>query len=1331
MKLATRCPVGLASLIAIMSGVLCTAQTAPFDRNTPQTSTLPRQVQTGYGKLSLAFEANKGQTDPRVQFLSRGSGYSVFLTAGGMVLSLRPTESVVPSTVADTSAKVAAAATAGLVPKNAVAAKPVATMVFNLVGAASNPKAVGEDPLPTKVNYFIGNDPRKWQTNVQTYGRVRYENVYPGIDLLYYGNNRQVEYDFVIAPGSDANKIEFSVKGADALNIDAEGNLVLAKGTSQLRFQAPGVYQGVNGSRVKVVGSYSVKDSSHIGFTVAPHDNSKTLVIDPVLVYSTFLGGRDDDQGEAIAVDSIGNAYVTGITNSPDFPLASPGNFNPNQQRIFIAKLDVSGSTLLYVDYFGGTSGSDSPYGIAVDSQGSAYVAGLAESSDFSVLNAYQATKGGFANAFLTKFSADGSSFVYSTYLGGSNFDYAQAIGVDSAGEATLAGLATSHNFPLANAYQSVVAPDQNSNWGDYAFFSRFSADGSSLVYSSYLAGNLDQYCVNECGPYTDITGLALDGSGNLYVVGNTSTTNFPTTPGAYLTTYPGLFNTYVPFISKFDTLGAIAYSSYFGGTLSSQATAVAVDSSGFAYVTGYDQGGDGFPVTATTICDPNSEYCSGIFIAKFDTAGATLAYSTYLGQNNNGVGQAIQVDANGNGYVIGSDNSGGQFMPVNPIEGYSGNGDMLIVEIDPLASTQLFATFLGGGVYDHPTGLALDNSGATYVTGVTQSSNFPVTQSAFQSSFGGQSDAFVVKIASADAPAFTVGPSFLQFSTLNVGVTSSPQSAVLRNMGSAPLTIASTTVTGDFAETDDCGTTVAAASFCTFTVTFTPTAAGSRFGFILLADNAAGTPHVINLIGDGSSPAVTVSPQSLTFPSVLVGQTSSAQAITLSNTGNATLNIGSISASTNFAETNNCPPALGLGARCQIQVTVTPTAGGVVTGALTLTDNAAGGTQNIALSGSGYVTTATFSPSALTFATTAVGSSSAAQIVTITNTGNTPMIVTNVTATTGFAQTNNCTSVPVSGACSISVTFTPTIGGTQNGTVTINDNAQGNPHAVTLSGNGVAGVASISPSSLTFGSDAVGTASAPQTIAITNTGNGTLTVSGVQATDDFAIGNNSCTSVAAGATCTLQVTFTATASGTRTGTVTFTDSAANSPQVVTLTGSGIDFSMSPSGGSATVKAGATATYSLSVGSIGGTFSNQVNLTCQGVPADSVCSINPTSVVPGAGNASFTVAIRTSGTTARLSDPGAASRPMFASWTLAAGLGLFGTFLLGTGRGRKRTGILLLALVLIAAMLLCVGCASLKTTPAQTGTPAGTYTVLVIGSSGSAQHFSSLTLIVQ
>jgi hypothetical protein len=344
-------------------------------------------------------------------------------------------------------------------------------------------------------------------------------------------------------------------------------------------------------------------------------------------------------------------------------------------------------------------------------------------------------------------------------------------------------------------------------------------------------------------------------------------------------------------------------------------------------------------------------------------------------------------------------------------------------------------------------------------------------------------------------------------------------------------------------------------------------------------------------------------------------------------------------------------------------------------------------------------------------------------------------MTVSAVTVTGGFAQTNTCSSIPASGTCTISVTFVPTTSGAQTGTLTINDNAQGNPHAVSLSGTGLAGAAQLSASTLTFTALTVGTTGSAQTITVTNSGNGPLTVTGIQATGDFAQTNN-CASVAANSgTCTIQVTFTPTSSGTRSGTLTLTDSAVNSPQLVSLSGSGIDFGMPAAGGSDTIKAGATASYTMSITPVGGAFSSPVSLVCAGAPAFSTCTVNPTSVTPGANPSAVTVTLKTAGTSAQLSTPGAAPRSTFAFWTLTTGFGLFGMFLIGTRQGRQRASTLLVLMVLMIGVPFWVGCgstsSSTKTAPAGNSTPTGNYTVLVIGTSGSVKHFTSLTLTVQ
>jgi Abnormal spindle-like microcephaly-assoc'd, ASPM-SPD-2-Hydin/Beta-propeller repeat len=1299
-----------------------------------------------YGKLPLLFEKNQGQTDPRVKFFSAGAGYSVFLTSGEMVLSLRPSDVVNPSAFMPSASAAPTHNAQSTGRRQPVAPTvtnkaPRTTMVFKLVGAKANPEVVGENLMPTKLNYFIGNDRTKWRKNVATYGQVRYKNVYPGIDLVYYGNQHQMEYDFDVAPGADASKIQFDIQGADNLSINTNGDLVLKKGAGELHFQAPIVYQQSQGKRTQVGGSYAVSGTNRVAFNVAAHDNTKPLVIDPVLAYSTFLGGSSYDQASGIAIDSTGNAFVTGATQSPDFPLATLGSLTAGQNLLFLAKLDVSGTTLLWADYICGTSGNDNAQAVATDSQGNAYITGNANSSDFPTVNPFQAALSGGGDAFLTKVSPDGSTLVYSTYLGGSNWDYATGVAVDSTGAASIAGYTSSLNFPVANAFQP-TAPTTQYNY-EFSFVSKFSADGSSLVFSTYLAGSQTN-CYYGCNPYSEINGIALDPNGNVYVAGQTDTLDFPVSEGAYQATNPTTNNNYdanTSFVSSFTPSGGLNYSTYYGGSNYAYIYGIAVDANGSAYVTGNAPADGSFPVTNTTICDPSSANCSSAFVTKLTPDGTGVVYSTFLGPNNNTQGQKIKLDTNGDIFVLAYSGNG-SYILTNPIETFNNNGGVMIDEIDPNGATELFSTFLGGNNGAQPTDFAVDSNSSVYVTGVTNSNDFPVLQSAFQSQNGGQADVFISKIAQDNASAFSVYPSLLQYSTRTVGSTSAPRTAILRNMGTAALNINTKTLTGDFAETDDCGSVVPAAGSCTFTITFTPTAPGSRFGTILFGDDAAGSPHFINLVGDGSSPIVVLNPTSLTFASASVNSTSAAQTVTLSNTGNATLNIGNIQMSGDFAQTNNCPSSLGFGSSCQFQITFTPTEGGSRTGSMTLTDDAPDSPESVTLSGSGFVTTGTVSPGTLSFGNQNLNVASAAQVVTVTNTGGNVMTVSGVSTTGDFSQTNNCSSLAADGGtCAISVIFTPTTSGSRSGTLVINDNAQGNPHSVSLGGMGIAGTASLSAASLSFTPLNVGATSAAQTLTITNTGNGPLTISSIQVNGDFAQTNN-CTTVAATSSCAVQVTFTPSSSGSRTGNLTITSSAIGSPQSVSLTGSGIDFSMPSSGGSSTVKAGATATYQLGISPVGGTFSNAISLACEGVPALASCTINPTSVTPGASTSSVTVTVTTKASAAVLDMParGAVPQRTFAGLWMVNGLGIFGVLIFGNLSGNKnrksrKSWFILLGFAL-TMMIVLAGCGGASTSTSTTpppvaGTPAGTYTVIVVGTSGSAQHFSSLTLIVQ
>jgi len=426
--------------------------------------------------------------------------------------------------------------------------------------------------------------------------------------------------------------------------------------------------------------------------------------------------------------------------------------------------------------------------------------------------------------------------------------------------------------------------------------------------------------------------------------------------------------------------------------------------------------------------------------------------------------------------------------------------------------------------------------------------------------------------IGYAQSPIVTLSPTSLTFPSQLVGTTSSPQNLTLTNTGTASLSITKISLTGangkDYAQTNNCGKTLAAGASCTITVTFTPTAKGTRTANVGVTDNAAGSPQTVSLTGTGLAPFVKLTPTSLTFSGQQVGTTSASQKVTLKNTGTATLTINSIAASGDFAQTSTCGSSVAINASCTITVTFTPTAEGTRTGSVSISDNASGSPQAVTLTGTGLAPLVSLSPTTLTFSSQTVGTTSSPQNVTLTNTGNSSLSITSITISGDFAQTNTCGSTVAAGAnCSISVTFTPTTTGTRTGVVTITDNATGSPHSVSLSGTGTIATApavSLSTTSLTFGNQVVGTTSSPQSVTLTNTGNATLSITSIAASGDYAQTNTCGSSLAAGANCSVSVTFTPTTTGTRSGTITFTDNASDSPETVSLTGTGMNAVASP-----------------------------------------------------------------------------------------------------------------------------------------------------------------------
>ena len=612
----------------------------------------------------------------------------------------------------------------------------------------------GLEGLPGKSNYFLGNDPDKWRTNVPHYAKVQYKDVYPGVDLVYYGNQRQLEYDLVVRPGTDPGAITLSFEGVERLRIDAQGDLVLETQDGEIRQHKPLVYQEVDGGRQEIAGAYVLSGGRQVGFQVAAYDASRPLIIDPVLIYSTYLGDSGQDGARDIAVDSSGNIYLTGTTDSTSFPTASPiqaaiGGGSGNDA--FVTKLNAAGSALIYSTYLGGSAferGRD----IAVDASGNAYVVGRTFSTDFPTASPFQAALGGTQDAFVTKLNAAGSALVYSTYLGGSASETGFEIALDSSGNAYITGSTSSTDFLTASPIQAA------SGGGTDAFVTKLNAAGSALVYSTYLGGS-----GSDSG-----RGIAVDASGNAYVAGRTPSTDFPTASPiqAALGGTGGLLDA---FVTKFNAAGsALVYSTYLGGSAADFAKGIAIDTSGNAYVTGETDGSTDFP-TASPIQSTFGGGCCDGFVTKLNVGGSALVYSTYLGGSNIDDGVSIAVDASGNAYVAGRTGST-DFPTADPVQAALGGGsgsDVFVTKFNPTGSAFVYSTYHGGSSTDQVEGIAVDASGNAYVTGRTSSTDFPLLNP-FMSYIGGNTDAFVFKIGPPPPPppvcTYSISPTSASF---------------------------------------------------------------------------------------------------------------------------------------------------------------------------------------------------------------------------------------------------------------------------------------------------------------------------------------------------------------------------------------------------------------------------------------------------------------------------------------------------------------------------------------------------------------------------------------
>jgi photosystem II stability/assembly factor-like uncharacterized protein len=476
-----------------------------------------------YGSLPLSFESNQGQSASQVKFLARGSGYAIFLTEEETVIKLLPSgnsDSAILNTAQDKQVDEPLQKTMPIAPARKDAAvqnhpspKQQDVLRIKLIGANRPSRIRGVDELQFKSNYFIGKDETKWRTGISNFAKVHYEQVYVGIDMIFYGRQQQLEYDFQIAAGVNPAKITLALEGAKSLRLDAKGDLVLLVGGKEMRQRKPMAFQEINGVRQNVAVRYVRKGNKQIGFQLGRYDKSKPLVIDPVLVYGTYLGGNSTDNGNAIAVDANGSAYVTGTTISIDFPLVNPLPPGPsNSRKLFISKLNPTGTALIYSSFIGSGHSSDIARDVKVNSSGNAYVVGQTNSENFPVANAIQAQLAGGIDAYVMKLSPTGSSLVFSTYLGGMEDDVANSVAVDGNDNAIIVGLTHSTNFPVVNALQPAINRLQD------AFVTKLSSTGSAFVYSTYLGGSATEAA----------NGVATDAAGNAYVVGITQSGDFP-----------------------------------------------------------------------------------------------------------------------------------------------------------------------------------------------------------------------------------------------------------------------------------------------------------------------------------------------------------------------------------------------------------------------------------------------------------------------------------------------------------------------------------------------------------------------------------------------------------------------------------------------------------------------------------------------------------------------------------------------------------------------------------------------------------------------------------
>ena len=1061
----------------------------------PTTSQGPAAALTGAASTlrpPLSFEANLGQTRADVRYSALAPGYAVHLADSGVyfVYAEAKSRGWLERLKRDLLARVLH------VPRGRAA--QAHTLAIEFAGARPALQWQATEPTAGRSNFLRGNDSSRWQRDLPHYTRVSAQAVYPGVDLTFYGSHGNLEYDFLVAPGGDPAQIRLRAQGAGTPRLAVSGAVEWGDGENPVHLRPPVAYQDIGGQRHLVAAAYTLR-GSEVTLQLGDYDATQLLVVDPVLDFAALIGANDNTTVPfGMSVDASGNVFIAGTTCSSAFP-STPGSLSVQGgasllsndcEDVFVSKLSPDGSSLIFSTFLGGAR-RDFGTRMAVDSAGAVFLTGVTTSTDFPVTaGSYQRTAGGgicvtssrrpvpCTDAFVVKLSADGSQLLYATYVGGSQFDGGSAIAIDAAGAAYVAGVSNSSNFPVIAGAPQTALGGGTCYLGTLPCFDavvfKLSPNGSQLLYSTYLGGN-----DNDFG-----SAIAVNAAGEAFAGGMATSNNFGTTVGAYQTAHSVAASQDDAFVVKLSADGRTKlYSTLLGGARSDWPLDIKIDASGNVLLAGATTSPD-FPTT------------SG-------------AYQTSYGGPSNDT--------------------------CVPELSYPPCGDAFLAKFNAAGSALVFSTLLGGSDRDSAISMSVDAAQTIWLTGAARSVNFPTTADRyFDTQYG---SGFLAQF-SADGRQLLFSTGLLPINDYAVGtVVSTPGNGYVYVTGQADISnTAAVTVNGFRA---------------------------GNYGAFVMRFAAA-----------GPVPAVQLTPASLVFPSSIdnqpIGSSSAAQTITMTNSGAG--NLQAIiafkqNATSDFSQTNNCPVTLAPGANCTIAVTYTAISPTPVSGYLIVTGNAPG-THSVALTGRvNNPQGGAFLPAVLDFGGQAVGSSApplTAGLDLQTVDQYPRVLAVNIGGANAADFSVSLANCSIGSSCSISARFAPQTGatGTRTATVSVATNAYASPQVLTLTGVVASGPAlRLSNSSVDLGNATVGSPAPLGGVMLYNTGASTLTVSGIAASADFIFSGGSCGAlpfkINAQASCSTEIQFQPSQLGRRDSTATFSSDSVVATPTLELLGTG------------------------------------------------------------------------------------------------------------------------------------------------------------------------------